>query len=217
MDLFMNLKKHKIKLLIVSAAIIIILILILLLIYLCSTQAGMKAEQINLDGHKSPAAKEEKKAEATIIEEKVPEKKPDARIPKKPSMAEAEKKEEVPQEKIVMCEISAMKNWQYTGIEVTPEKRIIIAYEKGKWDIGSLSFQKVDAEGYPSLNLSRPYPKIAIGALIGKIGNNKAFKVGNYCEINKSGISGELSLRINDDDGWLDDNRGSITVKIIIY
>jgi hypothetical protein len=49
-----------------------------------------------------------------------------------------------------------------------------------------------------------------------KIGSAKVFKVGNYCEIDGAGMNGALFLRINDGDGPLSDNRGSLTVRITI-
>lgn len=71
-------------------------------------------------------------------------------------------------------------------------------------------------EGYPGLNLLRAYPLITIGALIARVGSNKAFKVGTYHEIDGSDMTGMLSFRVNDADSYMYDNFGKITVKIQI-
>jgi len=194
--LSVNTKKRKIKLFIGLAVIIVLLTLILLLIHICSSQADSHVEQTELDKHESIVPEKEE------IEEKKP-------------VVRKQEKDEAHQEKIVMIDVDPRKNWQNSGITVTPEMRINITHEKGKWSAGH-EFALVDAEGYQFQGLRRRYPSIALGALIGRVGNSKVFKVGNYYEIDGSDISGNLFLRINDADDYLFDNQGSITAKIIV-
>jgi len=114
-----------------------------------------------------------------------------------------------------MFEVVASKNWRYTGVDITPDMKIIISYEKGKWNIGH-PYPYSDADGYADLVLAdRRFPAINSAALMGRVGN-KELKVANYCEISGSQMTGRLALIINDHPSYYDDNLGRITVKICI-
>ncbi|MBN1797647.1 MAG: hypothetical protein JW822_03660 [Spirochaetales bacterium] len=205
----MDSKKIKTKLFIIIAA-VLVLLLVLLLIRLCSSQEGTHAGESESDMHEEMVP--EKEPEQEEITEKIEEKES---VVDKHEEPLAEQKQKAPEEKIVMFKIVARKKWQYAGIEVTPETTIIISYEEGEWTLGQ-GWPYTDAEGSPHLDVNRMFRTIAPGALVGKVGNNKEFKIGNYCEISGSHMIGKLNLIMNDEAGYYGDNLGSITVKIII-
>ncbi|MBN1797648.1 MAG: hypothetical protein JW822_03665 [Spirochaetales bacterium] len=196
-------KKHRIVLGVGLGVIVVIILLILFLIYICSPQAESKADRQELVTSEVETEQEE------ITEKKEP-------VVDKHEEPVAEQKQKAPEEKIILFDVDAAKNWQDSGLTVTPEMHITIAFEKGKWTIDYNRHAYVDAEGYPGVNTRRDYPLIEFGALIGKIGDGKAFKVGKYYEISESDISGNLYLKMNDLSALMNDNRGSITVKIIV-
>jgi hypothetical protein len=204
-------KKTVIKLSIIIASVLALVLLVLLLILLCSSQGESSVEQSESDMHEEMVPEKEPEQEETT--EKIEEKEPVVDKPEEPA---AEQKQKVPQEQIVIFEVDAAKNWQDSGITVTPEMRITIAFEKGKWTIDHITTQYVGAEGYAFLDYKRDYPSIRIGALIGKIGDGKAFKVGEYYEIKETQMNGNLYLRMNDLSAKVHDNKGIITVKILV-
>ncbi|MBN1799416.1 MAG: hypothetical protein JW822_12630 [Spirochaetales bacterium] len=204
-------KKTKLKIIIGLAVLVVLSVLILLLIHFCSGKAA--AVNKRLSGEQTeptpvvsaaPEKKAEEKPAATKEEEK-------------PAVTKQEEKTDKPTpDKILLFEIDARKNWQKSGVEITPEMKVAINFEKGKWTIGQGKHEYVGIEGYKGLNLPRAYPFITIGALIARVGSNKAFEVGKYHEIDGSDMTGMLSFRINDADSYLYDNLGTITVKIHI-
>jgi len=206
----MKTRKHKIILGFGIGLIAIIILFILFFINICSSQAKSKTYQVESD-----------KQEKTILEKEPLKEEITAKIEGKESSEDkyekpaAEQKKKVPEQKTIMFKVEAKKEWQYPGIEVTPETNIIISYEKGKWSRGA-GWLYTDAEGYPRINHNQMFPEISLGALVGRIGMNKPFKIGNYCEISVANMTGKLALIMNDNPGWRQNNKGSITVKIIV-
>ncbi|MBN1797650.1 MAG: hypothetical protein JW822_03675 [Spirochaetales bacterium] len=210
----MNNQKPNTMLYVSLAVNVFLVIIIIMLLFFCFFKADSHAEQKEPYGHETEATEKqeevtEKKAEGEGVQKEKTDK------PAKEEVLKPET-ENPPQEKVVMFTVAANKKWQFCGIAVTPEMHITIAYEKGKW---AMNNDYVDAEGYPGLGLSfaRAYPSLTFGALIGQVGINKPFEVGNYCEIDGSGMTGKLALRMNNQDGWTNNYYGSITVKITIY
>jgi hypothetical protein len=106
--------------------------------------------------------------------------------------------------------VLAGKKWQDTGITISAGDRIIIEYVSGKWTDWSGN-PYVDADGY---KYGAPLNGFTGGALIGRIGEDEPFQVGNYCEIKQAKKSGKLYLRMNESDGVLFDSLGAIKMRI---
>ena len=195
----------------ISLAFLAIILFVLFFIHICSSQAESKVDQIESDKQEEIISEKEPVKEE--ITDKTEDKEP---VEDKHEEPAAEQKQQAPQEQIIMFDVDAAEGWQDSGIVVTPDIRITITYVKGNWTIDYNRHSYVGVLGYPALNSRRDYPAITIGALIGKIGEGEAFKIGKYYEITESQSSGNLHLRMNDLSAMLHDNRGSITVKIII-
>jgi hypothetical protein len=120
-----------------------------------------------------------------------------------------ETQEEQTHEKIFS--VSAKKLWQNTGIEISKGDHVIIEYVSGKWNTWSAD-PLVDASGH----YNRKFGDFTLASLIGRIGNNDPFAVGNYCEIKAADKTGKLYVRINDGDTSALDNSGSIKIQIIV-
>ncbi len=114
--------------------------------------------------------------------------------------------------------------WQDTGVIVAGGKPAKITYAQGLWtsnprDNGGELF---DAAGNPDFVANQTgYTMVGQneGALIGAVGTNPVFCVGNGPTTTPNGQTGTLRLCINDDlkgryGSGLKDNRGSVTVFI---
>src|SRR4030095_11552079 len=90
--------------------------------------------------------------------------------------------------------------------------RFRIEYVSGKWTYweGTIPSQGVDGDGYrcSGAGCCEPLPQAHKGALIGKIGQ-QVFLIGHGGSFTAS-ASAPLFLRINDCDGSLADNAGSV-------
>lgn len=123
--------------------------------------------------------------------------------------------------------VKANIKWQDTGIAVSPDSFINIAYLKGLWtanpnlDEGGGLY---NSGGNPNTavglaKLGYTMPGKTIGALIGKVGDT-VFFIGSYATI-PQGLTGNLELCINDDlDGiygaGFTDNLGDVTMEVRI-
>lgn len=116
--------------------------------------------------------------------------------------------------------ISSTSGWQTTTLTVTQGKLFSIAYISGTWTVDVNNYSSVDPDGYPpnidqqiyqgcKYDSSLPY-----ATLLGEIGSGPDFKIGTGGAF-KASASGTVSLRINDQDGCLADNSGSIAVMWI--
>lgn len=120
--------------------------------------------------------------------------------------------------------IDSTKPWQDSGFIVKENEPAVITYQSGLWtadphrnngnlyDANGDASYKVNQTGYPLQNVN-------MGALIGKVGTNPPFLIGNGPIATPAGQTGPLQLCINDDlDGLhgagLTDNVGSVQVSI---
>jgi len=111
--------------------------------------------------------------------------------------------------------VQANQPWQSTGVEINKNDFLEIVYVSGEWTGRSSSPGLSGPDFGPSPeNTNECYPIRGEGSsLIGRIGDGQPFKVG-YQYIGNPTNTGTLYLRMNDCDGWLFDNAGSITVII---
>jgi hypothetical protein len=147
---------------------------------------------------KEEVAKEEKKVETAPKEDK---------LPASAKVTEAEKKQT--QEKVF--DVSAKKLWQDTGIEISKGDHLIIKYISGKWNVDSFHML-TDGAGLKD----QKFGDFPLSCLIGRIGKDDPFMVGNYYEIKEADKAGKLYVRMNDGDTSLTDNTGLIKIQIII-
>lgn len=120
--------------------------------------------------------------------------------------------------------INSKSGFQNTGILVENNKSLTLIYKSGLWtaDPHQNNGQLYDAAGYKNHASNRvgyPIPSANIGALVGKIGDNPPFLVGDGVVKTPAGQLGFLKLSINDDlegiyGSGLSDNIGSIQVEI---
>ncbi|CAC9974600.1 heme-binding protein [Flavobacterium panici] len=122
--------------------------------------------------------------------------------------------------------VNANQSWQNTGIAVQPGNTITVSYESGLWtaDPQTNNGNLYDANGCPGIIVTQsgyPIQNINMGSLIGQVGNNAPFFIGNGPVTTPAGQSGPLKLCINDDlnaeyGAGLADNIGSLQVRIKI-
>lgn len=111
--------------------------------------------------------------------------------------------------------VDAKMTWQDTGILVNEGDLLQIEYVSGKWTgrYGDGSLTGPDAGAMPG-NTDECFPVSGEGSsLIGRVGGGVPFKVG-YEYSSMAEESGNLHLRMNDCDGWLYDNYGSIEAEV---
>ncbi len=119
-----------------------------------------------------------------------------------------------------LVEVQANVKWQDTGISVESGNTVTIRYVSGQWSIWQGVDPLTDGEGQKN----RPekcqlMPQANLGSLIGRIGNNPPFFVGNEVTF-RSSFTGNLFLSMNDCENFPGDyqatNRGSLTVAVVI-
>ncbi|MWB93281.1 hypothetical protein GON26_02825 [Flavobacterium sp. GA093] len=120
--------------------------------------------------------------------------------------------------------VNATQPWQDTGVTVQPGNSSIISYESGLWtaDPQTNNGNLYDANGCPGIIVTQsgyPVQNVNMGALIGQVGTNPPFFIGNGPVVTPAGQSGALQLCINDDlnaqyGAGLADNIGSLQVRI---
>lgn len=114
-------------------------------------------------------------------------------------------------------EVFANRGWQNTGVTIQTGQQLRIEYVSGLWTYWTGSVAPTDARGgnYICARCTEPLPSAPTGSLIGKVGDGGAFFIGNVGTFTvQSG--GPLLLRMNDDDGGLSDNSGSIIVEMTL-
>jgi len=127
---------------------------------------------------------------------------------------------------VYQFQVDADKPWQDTDIVISLGDRVTIQYVSGTWTGGIGAGQWYDAKGDmvarykcaveardPSV-CKEPMPNVYNGTLIGKVDDN-LFEIGEYLQFTSS-RTGNLFLRMNDQDEGLFDNQGSITVQISV-
>jgi hypothetical protein len=111
--------------------------------------------------------------------------------------------------------VYANRGWQNSGISVNVGDNIEITYLSGEWtsEISSGGYFGPYTNKAPYVAACRPFPEWD-AALIGKFGSSsEPFIVGySYSTIAK--VAGDLYLRMNDCDEWLQDNDGFLIIQI---
>jgi hypothetical protein len=123
-------------------------------------------------------------------------------------------------------QVNATQSWQNTGVTVQLGNPVTISYKSGQWtaDPGTNNGNLYIANGCPGIIVTQsgyPIQNVNMGALIGQVGNNAPFLIGNGPVTTPAGQSGALKLCINDDlnaeyGAGLADNIGSLQVRIKI-
>lgn len=122
--------------------------------------------------------------------------------------------------------VCAAQPWQDTGVTVQPGNPITVSYKSGQWtaDPATNGGNLYGANGCPN-NIVRqsgyPVQNVNMGALIGQVGTNAPFLIGDGPVTTPAGQNGALKLCINDDlnaeyGAGLADNIGSLLVRIKI-
>ncbi|PKB15958.1 heme-binding protein [Flavobacterium sp. 5] len=124
------------------------------------------------------------------------------------------------------AQVNANQPWQDTGITVQPGKSITVSYNSGQWtaDPDTNNGNLYGANGCTGIIVTQsgyPIQNVNMGALIGQVGTNAPFLIGNGPVATPTGQSGVLKLCINDDLNGeygvgLADNIGSLQVRIKI-
>lgn len=122
--------------------------------------------------------------------------------------------------------VNANQAWQDTGLTVQPGNPITVSYKSGQWtaDPQTNNGNLYDANGFSGITVMQsgyPVQNVNMGALIGQVGTNAPFLIGNGPVTTPTGQSGALKLCINDDlnaqyGAGLADNIGSLQVRIKI-
>jgi hypothetical protein len=122
--------------------------------------------------------------------------------------------------------VNANQAWQNTGVTVQAGSPITVSYSSGLWtaDPNTNNGNLYGADGCPDIIVKQsgyPIQNVNMGALIGQVGTNVPFLIGNGPVITPAGQSGILKLCINDDlNGQygvgLADNIGSLQVRLQI-
>ena len=121
---------------------------------------------------------------------------------------------------LAVVEIAANQGWQSTGIHVDAGTQLYLEVIAGKWthERGSIApnpgigVNYICALALSMSECAEPLPSAAKGTLVGRVGDG-LFNVGHHALITVV-QSGELRLRMNDEDEALSDNSGSITVQV---
>jgi hypothetical protein len=113
-------------------------------------------------------------------------------------------------------EVAADQGWQTSEVMLQQGERFQVEYLAGTWSYwtGTISPQDARGDSYTCTAASccEPLPQARKGALIGKVGD-AVFFIGNGGSFT-SDMTGQLLLRINDCDGSLQDNIGSVKLRI---
>jgi hypothetical protein len=121
-------------------------------------------------------------------------------------------------------QVIANQSWQNTGFTVQPNSPITITYKSGQWTANpnTNNGNLYDANGCPNLKATQSgYPLVGAneGALLGQIGTNPVFLIGNGPISTPAGQTGPLKLCINDDlsaeyGAGLKDNIGNLLISL---
>lgn len=121
-------------------------------------------------------------------------------------------------------QVVSTQPWQDTGVTVQSGSPVTISYKSGQWtaDPNTNNGNLYGANGCPGIIVTQsgyPVQNVNMGALIGQVGTNAPFLIGNGPVTTPAGQSGALKLCINDDlnaeyGAGLADNIGSLQVRI---
>jgi hypothetical protein len=129
-----------------------------------------------------------------------------------------------PEEMLIplQVEIDSRRGWQSAGLWVEQDTKLTIEVIAGEWnywpesspDNAGQGWSYICANVIPASQCVEPLPDFPAGALIGRIGN-QVFGIGSSATV-VAQQSGRLSLRINDADHALYDNRGKLQVRVML-
>jgi hypothetical protein len=115
----------------------------------------------------------------------------------------------------VQIDVRADAPWQDTGLSVRRGDRVQIKYLSGEWSIWVGADPMTDGNGQTGRPEDcRLMPEANLGGLIGRVGENPPFFVGNETDF-FSDYSGTLQLSMNDCTPF-ESNGGSLIVAVII-
>jgi hypothetical protein len=109
--------------------------------------------------------------------------------------------------------ILANLGWDSVGMYVRPGQQFEIS-ATGSWSNGPEG-NPIGPAGGDGFDPASILPSAPIGTLIGRIGYNQPFEVGEHALLTAD-YGGELYLRMNDDPGALSDNTGSLEVTVAL-
>lgn len=120
----------------------------------------------------------------------------------------------------VRSDVGATSGWQSTGLVVNRDTLLDLTVVEGLWthDVGvvppnpGVGGDYVCADHMPAAQCGDPLPTVAQGQLIGRIGGT-VFGVGAGARLTTAS-AGLLEVRINDADGGLADNDGTLRVRV---
>ena len=111
--------------------------------------------------------------------------------------------------------ISAKEDWQNSFINLSEGTRFEVIARNEKWSTNEGSSVWVDADGTGQKSyFSDVGISASMGSLIAKIGDNPPFFVGKSAQFVAEN-SGPLYFRTHDSN--LDDNMGTITIRVIVW
>lgn len=123
------------------------------------------------------------------------------------------------------CTIAATTGWQQMPFTLQAGDQFDIEYTSGDWTIDYRNYVYVGPTGYAPGDDTQIHPgckedtSFVYGTLLGRIDNGPPFAVGEGGRF-ATDTGGSLFLRINDQDGCLGDNDGSIVLTLnrpIVY
>lgn len=125
-----------------------------------------------------------------------------------------------------LATVNANQAWQDTGVTVQPGNPITVSYKYGQWTAdpatnGGNLYGANGCQGVIVTQSGYPIQNVNMGTLIGQVGINAPFLIGDGPVLTPAGQSGALKLCINDDlnaqyGAGLADNIGSLQVRIKI-
>ena len=115
----------------------------------------------------------------------------------------------------VQIDVQSEVPWQDTGLQVRRGNRVQVIYLAGEWSIWVGADPMTDGDGQTGRPEDcRLMPEANLGGLIGRVGENPPFYIGNEADI-FSEYDGTLQLSMNDCTPF-ESNGGSLTVQVII-
>jgi hypothetical protein len=110
--------------------------------------------------------------------------------------------------------VPSQKEWHASGLCVRPGQTVTVVYLGGTWSVWGGAKQQADGAGHAGEYRDRlPVPGAPAGALIGRIGEDRPFYVGNHLTLTTR-QAGVLWLGIN--DYWHADNTGALRVAVTV-
>lgn len=109
--------------------------------------------------------------------------------------------------------ILAHLDWDTTALFIRPGQQFEVS-ATGSWSV-SLDENPYGPGGGDKFEPDAILPSAPIGALLGRIGNNPPFVIGEHL-ITTAEFGGELQFRINDQPEALSDNTGTLEVAVVL-